>query len=237
MQKNGTIWNELNETSPLLTSIGNKTPYSVPTGYFNSLSDEIANRIKIEEVRLSPNTKKPYTVPENYFEGLAASILAKIKQQPIIATHSEVYEELEEIAPLLNTINKEIPFAIPVEYFNRLNIIAPKAKVITLNSRHIRKWMSYTAAAMIAGMLVTGAYLYTERPAKMDLGKEVQNLSNEELLNSMDNSVQYGATDNVTTTDLPDVKESLQSVSDEELQQYFKDNNTDVVDNTSSQGS
>lgn len=62
---------------------------------------------------LNANSNNPYSVPGGYFDGLAASVLAKIKGELPVS----VMEELVQLSPLLASIPKKMPYAIPEDYF------------------------------------------------------------------------------------------------------------------------
>lgn len=90
--------NELLYLSPFLSGIPKVTPYKVPAGYFNHISDSIAPLISSEEVsakdeleRLSPvlsglKKEMPYSIPDRYFENLSVAI-PKEKAKVVSFTH------------------------------------------------------------------------------------------------------------------------------------------------------
>jgi hypothetical protein len=112
---------------------------------------------------------------------------------------------------------------------------APKeAKVITL--RIARKWMQFAAAAVMAGILVTGAFLFTDDRSGIeqtkndipDVSSEMNKVSEDELVTYLDNPEHIvaapAATSLATEAELADVKNNLHQLSDEELNQYLKEN-------------
>lgn len=57
----------------------------------------------------------PYSVPEGYFEGLAGSILSRIKTgSPEVSPATEI----AELSPLLAGLSREMPYAVPGNYFS-----------------------------------------------------------------------------------------------------------------------
>lgn len=58
------------------------------------------------------NGQNPFSVPHGYFEGLPASILAQVKGQEETAS-----EEIKNLSPLVAGISKNMPFAVPPDYF------------------------------------------------------------------------------------------------------------------------
>src|SRR6266487_3098138 len=105
---------ELRDIALAVANLGNDNPFSVPLDYFDSLADSILSLVKLTEMRSAPN---PYAVPDDYFDNLASSILNKIR----VNTSNEIYQELSEVAPLLNTLNKANVFSIPDDYFEKLS--------------------------------------------------------------------------------------------------------------------
>src|SRR5689334_4168705 len=55
----------------------------------------------------------PFSVPEGYFEGLAGNILAKIKA----GGAESATDEIASLSPLLAGISRDMPYAVPYQYF------------------------------------------------------------------------------------------------------------------------
>jgi hypothetical protein len=233
MDRDETILGELREISPVVASVSKEEVFVVPDKYFERLPDNIMG--KIMTIGLGEAKISPLTIPNDYFDNLSSAILAKIKFQ-----QNESFNELEEVAPLLNTISKQPIYSVPNGYFQQFNVtIVPEKKLraTIFSFQNTRKWISYAAAAMIAGLLVTGAYLYTDRPVSFDLSKEVNKLSDDELdsyINS-DHSVVI-TPDSINLGSSTDVQSDLKQVSDEELKQYL-DENVETVSSKDHKGS
>jgi hypothetical protein len=146
---------------------------------------------------------------------------------------------LEQIAPALLTISKKSVFSVPAHYFEKSNFTAiakgseknnnGTAKVISM--RNTRKWFSYAAAAVIAGVLITGALWnnssFTDSSNVLSLNKEITNVSDDAIQNYLNNDVNasnYINDTSIIDSDeaLPDVQQGLQNFSDEELSGYLK---------------
>jgi len=158
MDTKETILGELREISPTVALISKEQVLTIPDRYFDTLPDSIMD--KILTIGFDNAKYSPLTIPNNYFNDLSSTILTKIKFQ-----QSECFSELEEVAPLLNTINKQAIYTVPIDYFQNLNVgikTSKKPTATIISFRNTRKWISYAAAAVMAGMLVTGAYLYTD---------------------------------------------------------------------------
>ncbi len=103
-QKN--IKDELMGISPAVANIGNINVFTVPEGYFQSVTDEIYSNLFI----LALPTNNPLTPPPaEYFNDLAGNILTKISSSP------------EKEKNLLNDGRmKENIFSIPTGFFDQL---------------------------------------------------------------------------------------------------------------------
>ncbi|MES2330943.1 MAG: hypothetical protein V4539_15175 [Bacteroidota bacterium] len=232
MENKADILQELRDISPLIVDIQSINPFSVPGGYFEGLPAAILEQVQIGAI-LDNASANTYEVPAGYFEGLSANILSKIKMGEL----NEVASELNEVAPMLNTISKNEVYTVPAGYFNQMDLSAvtrKEGKVITL--RIARKWMQYAAAAVMAGILVTGAFLYNDgnnsltgiKADSSDVSFEMNNVSEAELVTYLDNPEHFVAAPAATTlaseAELADVKNKLHQLSDEELNQYLKEN-------------
>jgi len=58
------------------------TGFTVPSGYFDRLTDEINTRISVERLKVLVPQDSGFTVPDAYFERLEASITDKISPKP-----------------------------------------------------------------------------------------------------------------------------------------------------------
>lgn len=120
MENRNTILQELQEISPVVAALGNIHPYKASPLYFETLPDEVINRIKATEQTALPfmasERTHPFTTPPEYFESLSNHILNRIH-----ALHaSSPKEELEALSPLLVHIDKTPPFNSPGGFFEEL---------------------------------------------------------------------------------------------------------------------
>ena len=233
MENRATILNELKEFAPVLATLSNKVPYKLPENYFDNFLKESLSKIKTQAF-LSAINGNIYTVSANYFNGFAEKIINKIRKQEVIA-------ELNETAPVLATLSKENTYHVPKYYFESLQSIEGvkvqrKAKVISLNIIH--KWFNYAAAAVMAGVLVTGAFMYSAGHKKntFNLSNEVNKLSDEELQSYLNthqthsevtNDEATNTSTNIFNADSIYISNEMQLLSDEELQEYIN-NSGDV---------
>ncbi len=244
MTRKDNILQELQELNSVLATAAVQEVYSVPAGYFDGLAAQVLKRIKameaenaVEELALlSPvlgnlSRQMPYSVPAGYFEGLAGNAyqLAQGNNDQLTTK-----EELATLSPLLSGLKKEMPYSVPHGYFESLtqNIAAqenkPVARVLSFTSR---KWFRYAAAAVITGMIVTAGFLFLGGAEKETGGKalakftrDVKKMNEVQKDNLMD-FIDAGMIGNETAQVSPgtrtdEVKDLLQGISDEELQDF-----------------
>ena len=236
MEQSKEILYEIQEISPVIAAIGNRNIYSVPYGYFEGLANEILSAVIESQM---PRVADVYSVPAGYFEGLAGSILQKIKTQPQEVSN-EIFDELQEVAPLLNTISKKNIYSLPGNYFQDLSvdftIIKPAAKVVSMNIGR-RKWFRYAAAACILAILGTGIfYLVTDNNKstqvainvkgieKVNVEQSILGLSDEEIKNYL--NAQPATIDILPASGSSDgdFQQLLDNTPDDEIQEYLDEN-------------
>lgn len=171
MDRSEQILNEIKEISPLLADIDRVNCYALPEAYFEGLPDAVLQKIQATEIKLPALAATYYRIPENYFESLPRQILSQIHKS------SEVQEEMEAIAPLLNSINKQPVFSLPERYFKELkpqitHSAAEPAEGKLVKFKTYRRWMQYAAAAMVAGILISGAFLFTDSNSYLEQEKK-----------------------------------------------------------------
>ena len=160
MLANNEILLELQALSPTLAGISNKNIFSVPQGYFETLSDKI---LENSEGELIIHAKASiFQVPNGYFDNLSSLILDKLSTD-------DAEEELKLHSPLLSSIkHTQQTFKIPAEYFNELpinllkKVNASAGKVINISK--FGKILKYAAAAVIIGAVSLGIYKYAGAP-------------------------------------------------------------------------
>jgi hypothetical protein len=218
------IVKELKEVAPLIGDIGKHNPYSVPADYFTSLTESIFFQVRLSQLKIPGEL---FSVPNSYFENLADSILFEIHNSNV---KNELKHELSEIAPLLNTINKENIFSVPSNYFEQLSSSPPSerktGRIISFPGK-IRKWVTYAAAASILFIIATSSYLYVTIHSKaiekhLPIEQRIAELNEEEIINYLkENDVTNSGDLIPATNDDPQIQHMLQRVSDEEIENYL----------------
>lgn len=116
MESTNDILNELRELSPVLAAMEKVNVFTVPEGYFESLSGDIVAGIGYEKGITATISSDVRTtdVPDGYFENLAETILAKVKGE-------NASDELRILSPMLQGIQHENVFDVPQGYFEGLS--------------------------------------------------------------------------------------------------------------------
>lgn len=229
MRQREEITAELVQIDPSMASWPCHMPYSLPAGYFDGITGTLLER---SSIGLMVEKRRGYQVPVGYFNQLSARIMAEIHKQ-------EVANELEEIAPLLNTLSKQTPYtSISLPQIQMEGIMEKAAEtaipVIQMPVRKKHKWMQYAAAAVVTGVIVVTAFMYNGRSAnnntdinyaQMDVSHEISRLSEEELNTYLASSekmvINTGDRDVYGIEALPEVDEHIEMSSDDELKQYL----------------
>lgn len=244
--------NILNELSLLNSTLGKLSPenlYKVPEGYFEGLAAEVMGRIKAlhsseiaEELEaLFPELNNiprnlPYSTPSGYFEGLEEKLMQFIREH---ADYQSPQEELESVSPLLGGLKKQNPYTVPAGYFETFAKKKPAVKVISITDR---KWFRFAAAALVIGIISTGAIFYLngksnspadENKAWAKIEKKVENLSDKEIKDFVEFS-EAGLSTSETAGLQPikkdEVRELLMDVSDSELREFLEQTSGGVDD-------
>jgi hypothetical protein len=234
------ISSELDEIQATSLSLAPaKVPYQVPEGYFEGLADEVMARLHLQGLE---SIAIPYTIPEHYFDQLPDAMLA--------VTTSDEEHELSASAPLLAKLSRSEPYETPAGYFENLPVKGEKkSPVITL--RIARKWLQYAAAAVFTGVLVTGAFLFTDedpqsseshvKTEQIDLpsniiDQELDKFTAEDLVKFLNNP-EHAAPVPANTLlaseeELQEIKSHVRRVSDEELNQYLRESGESFENST-----
>lgn len=231
MEKNVEIISEMQQISSIVADIGNANVYTAPVGYFENLSEEVLGKVKTN-VNL-PVTSLPLSQPPaSYFDDLAGNILFKIKSG--VAVHNEVAAELEEVAPLLNSISKRNVYSVPNDYFSGLYFSIPEekqpAKVVSLPSK-TSNWLKYAVAVVTTGIIITGAYFLIEdrngnqvANGGSNITQKISTLSDEEItdyLSSETAEADIAPVNYKMFHSNADIESFLKNISTEEIKSYL----------------
>jgi hypothetical protein len=230
LKPQNTILEELKDIAPTLLETGVRMPYFVQEGYFEQLADNILEKATVGLISNTVNIG--YQVPEDYFSGLASKILLRVNE--IDSENTSLYDENELIAPLLNTFSKNMPYSVPANYFEHFTIQIPVEKAKVVPMKKMRNWMTYAAAAVFVGIMVTGSFLFSDKQQEkdfekfqnMDVAAALDQVSDSELNSYIDEN-HANSVDDVTEVDrvnLDNVDDKIQSMSTENLNEYLNEN-------------
>lgn len=175
-------------------------------------------------------TAMPYSVDAQYFESLP-----------------EILLEQTQFAD--NHIISNLPYQVPPNYFDQLstqllNRIAAEttveapiqkttAKIVRFNQ--VKRWMSYAAAAILAGILITNAFLFTDKPnyseyekyRTLDIPSTLDLVSDADLNNYIQNNSHTNGVEEMVVSEsqaLPNLSENIELLSNENLDAYLQEN-------------
>jgi hypothetical protein len=231
------------EGSPVLPE-KKDNPYHVPHGYFDNFAASVLNRIKANEAAsakeeletLSPllsglSKKMPFSTPDNFFEELSDNAVAGAKAIDFVNV------ELENLSPLMSSLKDKQVYEAPAGYFDQLpqqilqKVKSQPAKVVSMN--FTRKVVRYAAAAVVAGLVVAAAWLYTGNGTDEGSLVGIEQISDEGLESYIENQNSVNPAETTVLAantnaeiDEEDMKDMLADVSDEELQKYVDQYNT-----------
>lgn len=194
---------DLLKDAPTLAAIRRDTPYSVPSGYFESLSENLKTQALLESVRFADEDE--FTIPVNYFEELPGRIEERIS-----------IENLHKLVPYDG-------FKIPETYFsqlsNRINERINENSSIIKRKTVFSTWASYSAAACISILIGTVIYFNS---TGYTINKQLSDVTDQEIINylqihSTANDIPY-IMENVNPEGL---KQITTDVSSDELEAYI----------------
>jgi hypothetical protein len=226
------IQEELRTEAPSIANIDNSQVYSVPTDFFANLLVEIINKIREgQEPQYSFSNSMPFFVPDGYFENLSRNVLNKVRSEKV--KEDPVFDEMQGISPLLNTISKKPVFEVPKEYFKQISFTAPvekkeAAKVASIVTRR-SKVVSYAIAAVIATILAIGVFLiigkdYNSSITKTNKSTPVNNLTNEEIVNFLKTTAPAEDISSAKSKGpTNDIIKSVSQMSDQEIKEFLQE--------------
>jgi hypothetical protein len=209
------ILNELKANSPGLENASRQMPFSLPDGYFNAFPENMLLKVAPAPVR---------EVPEGYFDNFATQMLQKVRTL-------SVQDELESIAPNLNTIGKTMPFSLPEGYFETWEPALPKVQQVPAKVVQMRTnvWKPWAVAASIVATLGIGWLLWTNNdqpPADNEVYSSQNDTSVDILLNNLDANTLAGYLENTETIS---ELETLMLLAQENIETGVKQVSTDEL--------
>lgn len=231
MQENReNISEELNKISLVVANLPKNNVYTTQPDYFNGLADEILQNIRQNEL-FTKAKGITYIAPNGYFTNFADELLIQIKNNSF--EKDAIQNELNTIAPLLNTVPKNNLYTVPENYFNITNAVLPTQEhAIKKPTVVIKQWFRYAAAAIFIGILAVGIVQFLKTDStSINIEKEIAKTSNEEIVTYLTNTTH---TDFGTTNIVLDEHETLglfEKATTEEIKTYLNQQ-PEMVENT-----
>lgn len=244
MEKDNKILDELKQLCPALAGVENKVPYTTSANYFSDLPGFLLEKITLPEALTNNHSNHNlYTVPHRYFDNLAANIITRVQ---VHSEENEVYEEMELLSPLLNTIDKQqSPYTIPKNYFDTLDVkksteTVEKGKIAYF--RIHKNLLSYATAAVVTGILAVGIFFFVGKPSRdsnsavvsSGASYNVKTLSEQEIVNFLKTtSPQEHIVTNTksgirASNEDSEIKQMISEMSDKEIKQFLMEDGEDV---------
>ncbi len=200
----------LERYAPTLHKIARVNPFSVPSGYFESLS-EILSTVAV--IAKASNYKKTNDIPEGYFDKLPSFIQSQA---------------------VLSDIKKENPFAVPANYFDYLPArIQERIQQTSKNENWltglIGKLISprLAFALPIALIVVAAGFFLLRNPIdNMNSDKQLSELSNKDLSETANEFDESYLIDEITEGGI--VTDAASSEDTDDIADYLIDNKVDV---------
>ncbi|MEO6405327.1 MAG: hypothetical protein ABIY51_00610 [Ferruginibacter sp.] len=143
--------NELEGISPLLAEMERINVFTIPNGYFNTLSSNVLDSLEFsgDPINIS-KVNSPFSVPEGYFENFSYNILSAIKNST-----TEAEKEIKELSPVLAGLRQKPTFSLPKNYFEELSFkivakLPATARVIKMGRP---AFLRYAVAAVVTGLM------------------------------------------------------------------------------------
>jgi len=195
------------------------------------------NPIEIELQEIAPalanaNPVLPFQAPKGYFEALEPLALV---QEPAFFGESALpfqapagyFETMPEA--LMSRIKTQEAQDAVLEAHEPAPKTAPVVQMVKA-----RKWIMYAAAAMLTGILVTGAFLFSDQPVDQmkeqyqmeDLGAALDAVPDAALEQYLEEN-QTIAVDEVLASPsqkIPELNDHIQNISNENLNNYLEEN-------------
>ncbi len=191
--------------APNLASVGRRTPFTVPSGYFEESSAHLNAYFLAEANRFAQ--EEEFNIPSDYFDELPERIENRI-----------AIENIKNLVP-------SVGFAIPEDYFTDLSgRINSRITQIPSRRKPLRRilstWIPYSAAACIT--LLIGSLIYFNS-FYYSFGKQLSEVPDQTIINYLQvnstiNDTQF-IIENISTDGLQQI---TTDVSSEELEQYIK---------------
>ena len=193
------------EDAPTLAAIKRVNPFVVPSGYFESLTDQLNSKALIESARFE--SEEEFNTPADYFQQLPSRIEEKI-----------AIEAIQSLVPSTG-------FTVPEAYFSDLGerIQTKLAEQKPERKKNVFKsWISYSAAACITLVLGTAVYFNS---SGYTINRDLSEVPDQEIINYL--QIHSTVNDNqfiIENLSEDGLQQITSDVSSQDIEQYI--NNT-----------
>lgn len=180
-------------------------------------------------------TNMPFSVEIGYFNHLSDTLLEKALFAESFGAPTNTYQlPANYFDNLTSQLLAKTSNAIPVD-----SEIIKEAKVVSF--KQAKKWLNIAAAACIAVLLVSNAFLFTDRNRlkeyekyrSMDIPSTLDLVSDTELRNYIENNDHSIVAEEMVMPDLqalPSVNEHIEWLSNDKINEYLQENK--LLENT-----
>jgi hypothetical protein len=243
----GLVLNRIEEEG-LASSLPKSLAFSVPEGYFDNFASQVLGRIKAAASNTANDFISNDFMTESVQEELArlSAVVSRIPRENPYRLPEGYFAE---VSPILSVLKDKTTYQVPEGYFDYLPAAATEkvireragAKIVAIGSKgklvkgHWWKYASVAAAACLV-LVFSWPQLHTsmtridegQHPAPVDLAQSLHKVSDQEILNYLDdqNSIlSKPVSNNTANLDMNDgnIKTLLGNIPDGELQQYMEE--------------
>ncbi len=233
MKRVNEVTEELESMGSILAGMSHTMPFSLPAGYFEQNSVDLAGRIFVGQpvaagdLRDTISTLElhsramPHAVPEGYFQQLASSALAAAIADPVF------------------TAPKTLPYGVPAGYFDSLpqqvlnTVRQPLQSGVAskpITTKRIPLPPAFTqvrwaVAAVLLVCITLGGYISFFSGGQTGTESELASVTKEELQDYLQHSYVMDVNRIVYTNDINQLE-----VDTKDIEQYLNETGWDIVD-------
>jgi len=213
----------------------------VPKGYFDEMSANLMETIKLDDFTLSLPKSMPFDIPQNYFEQLEDDLKTSIfleqlpKSSPLLAPDENYFNDFAAQMTshiYLDQISNKNPLSVPSSYFDtQHDQIMSKIKTNAPTQIGTRRFAPLSMAASILFFIGLG-FLMFNQTSKPSVEQQLATISSSEIENYIQSHQLEFDTDLVLegidesrvdfqTLENEIIENQLNTISKEELSSYI----------------
>jgi hypothetical protein len=240
MQHKKDILNELNDLKVNLPLV-EMPDFTMPKGYFDELSANLMENIKLDDFTNSLPKSMPFDIPQNYFEQLEDDLKTNLfleqlpKSNPYSAPDENYFNDFAAQMTshiYLDQISNKNPLSVPSSYFDtQHDQIMSKTKINAPIQNSSRRFAPLSMAASILFFIGLG-FLMFNQTSKPSVEQQLAAISSAEIENYIQAHQMEFDTDlvlegidesrvDVQTLESEIIENQLNTISEEELSSYI----------------